>query len=49
MVFIAVGTPSDQHGGADLKYMEEVAGSIGQTMEGYKPIMLIDEAKPIES
>ena len=38
-VFIAVGTPSDQHGGADLKYVEEVARSIGQTMDGYKVVV----------
>jgi len=38
-VFIAVGTPSGQHGGADLKYVEEVAGSIGQTMNGYKVVV----------
>jgi UDPglucose 6-dehydrogenase len=39
VIFIAVGTPSDEHGGADLKYVEEVAKSIGQTMNGYKVVV----------
>lgn len=39
VIFIAVGTPSDRQGGADLKYVEEVAGSIGQTMNGYKVVV----------
>jgi UDPglucose 6-dehydrogenase len=34
-----VGTPSDQKGGADLSYVEEVAKSIGQTMNGYKVVV----------
>jgi len=37
-VFIAVGTPPDEQGRADLRYVEEVAPSIGQTMNGYKVV-----------
>lgn len=39
VVFIAVGTPPDQGGGADLRYVEEVAKSIGQTINGYKVVV----------
>lgn len=39
VILIAVGTPSDQEGGADLRYVEEVARSIGQTMNGYKVVV----------
>jgi UDPglucose 6-dehydrogenase len=39
VVFIAVGTPSDREGSADLRYVEEVAKSIGQTMNGYKVVI----------
>jgi UDPglucose 6-dehydrogenase len=39
VVFIAVGTPSDREGAADLRYVEEVAKSIGQTMNGYKVVV----------
>jgi UDPglucose 6-dehydrogenase len=39
VVFIAVGTPSDEEGSADLRYVEEVAKSIGQTMNGYKVVV----------
>ncbi len=39
VVFIAVGTPSDREGSADLRYVEEVAKSIGQTMNGYKVVV----------
>ena len=39
VILIAVGTPSDQEGGADLRYVEEVAKSIGQTMNGYKVVV----------
>jgi UDPglucose 6-dehydrogenase len=35
VVFIAVGTPPDKKGRADLRYVEEVAKSIGQTMNRY--------------
>ncbi len=36
---IAVGTPSDEDGSADLQYVLQVAASIGQHMNGYKLIM----------
>ena len=38
-VFIAVGTPSGEEGRADLSYVEEVAASLGQTMNGYKVVV----------
>jgi len=37
--FIAVGTPSDEDGSADLKYVLAVAGSIGEHMNGYKVVI----------
>ncbi|MBN1841164.1 MAG: UDP-glucose/GDP-mannose dehydrogenase family protein [Deltaproteobacteria bacterium] len=39
VILIAVGTPTGQDGGADLRYVEEVARSIGQTMNGYKVVV----------
>ena len=39
VILVAVGTPSDHAGGADLKFVEEVARSIGQTMNGYKVVV----------
>jgi UDPglucose 6-dehydrogenase len=39
VVFIAVGTPSAPDGGADLKYIREVAVTIGQNLDGYKVIV----------
>ena len=38
-VFIAVGTPPDEDGSADLKYVLGVAREIGQYMEDYKVII----------
>lgn len=38
-VFIAVGTPSDHQGKADLRYVKEVASAIGRTMDGYKLVV----------
>ncbi|MEO0526261.1 MAG: UDP-glucose/GDP-mannose dehydrogenase family protein [Bacteroidota bacterium] len=38
-VFIAVGTPPDEDGSADLKYVIGVAREIGQHMEDYKVII----------
>ena len=35
IVFSAVGTPSDEDGSADLKYVLEVARSIGRNMKKY--------------
>jgi len=38
VVFIAVGTPPKEDGSADLRYVEEVAESIGRHLNGYKVI-----------
>ncbi len=35
IVFIAVGTPPDEDGSADLKYVLQVASSVGEYMNGY--------------
>lgn len=37
--FIAVGTPQDEDGSADLKYVYQVADEIGKAMNGYKVIV----------
>jgi UDPglucose 6-dehydrogenase len=37
--FIAVGTPQGENGSADLKYVEQVAKSIGQSIEKYTVIV----------
>ncbi|RCV91910.1 UDP-glucose dehydrogenase family protein [Billgrantia montanilacus] len=37
--FVAVGTPSDEDGSADLTYVLKVAETIGQHMESYKIIV----------
>lgn len=39
IIFIAVGTPSDQDGSADLRYVLEVAKTIGQHMSEFKVIV----------
>jgi len=39
IIFICVGTPSDQDGSADLKYVLQVAAEIGRTMNEYKIIV----------
>lgn len=39
VIFIAVGTPSDSKGKADLRYVKEVAQAIGRTLNGYKLIV----------
>ncbi|MCR9258203.1 MAG: UDP-glucose/GDP-mannose dehydrogenase family protein [Pseudomonadaceae bacterium] len=39
IVFIAVGTPSDEDGSADLQYVLSVANSIGEHMQGEKIIV----------
>lgn len=37
--FIAVGTPQDEDGAADLQYVFDVAKSIGKAMNGYKVVV----------
>jgi UDPglucose 6-dehydrogenase len=39
VVFIAVGTPQDRDGSADLRFVLEVAESIGKAMNGFKVIV----------
>jgi len=39
IIFIAVGTPSDEDGSADLKYVLAVAKSIGQHMNEFKVVV----------
>lgn len=39
IIFIAVGTPPDEDGSADLKYVLAVARDIGKNMNGYKIIV----------
>jgi UDPglucose 6-dehydrogenase len=40
VIFIAVGTPSNDDGSADLKFVEEVAKEIAQYMDGYKVVVV---------
>jgi UDPglucose 6-dehydrogenase len=39
IIFIAVGTPQDEDGSADLSHVLAVASAIGQTMNGFKIIV----------
>lgn len=39
VIFICVGTPPGQDGSADLRYVREVAQTIGQTMSKYKLVV----------
>ena len=39
LLFIAVGTPSDEDGSADLKYVLDVAKTIATHMNGYKAVL----------
>jgi len=40
VIFIAVGTPSNDDGSADLRAVEEVAKEIAQYMDGYKVVVV---------
>jgi UDPglucose 6-dehydrogenase len=42
VVFIAVGTPPDEDGSADLKYVLEVARTIGMHMD--RPLVVVDKS-----
>lgn len=39
IIFIAVGTPPGEDGSADLQYVESVARSIGDHMDGYRVVV----------
>lgn len=39
VIFIAVGTPQDEDGSADLQHVEAVARTIGDNMNGYKVVV----------
>ena len=39
VIFIAVGTPPDEDGSADLKHVLAVAADIGRRMHGYKVVV----------
>ena len=39
VIFIAVGTPPDEDGSADLQYVLQVADSIGTHMDGYRVVV----------
>ena len=39
MIFIAVGTPPEEDGSADLQYVLAVANTIGEHMEGFKVVV----------
>ncbi|MBX2869629.1 MAG: UDP-glucose/GDP-mannose dehydrogenase family protein [Acidiferrobacterales bacterium] len=39
VIFIAVGTPPDEDGSADLQYVLQVANSIGQSIEEYRVVV----------
>jgi UDPglucose 6-dehydrogenase len=39
VIFISVGTPSDDNGGADLSAVMKVAKTIGENMNGYKVVV----------
>ena len=39
VIFIAVGTPSDEAGNADLRFVREVAAAIGKRLREYKVIV----------
>ncbi|MXZ79988.1 MAG: UDP-glucose/GDP-mannose dehydrogenase family protein [Gammaproteobacteria bacterium] len=39
VIFIAVGTPSDENGGANLANVDEVARSIGESLDGFRVVV----------
>src|SRR5699024_8932199 len=39
IIFIAVGTPPGEDGSADLQYVESVARTIGDHMDGYRVVV----------
>ena len=39
VIFVAVGTPPDKDGKADLKYVDAVARTVGENLDGYKVIV----------
>ena len=38
-MFIAVGTPQDERGRADLSFVREVARSVGENLNAYKVVV----------
>ena len=40
MVFVAVGTPTNQDGSKDLRAVTQVANTIGSTMSGSKTVVI---------
>jgi len=46
IIFIAVGTPPDEDGSADLKYVLQVASTIGKHMNDYK-IIIVKSTVPV--
>ena len=42
VIFIAVGTPPDEDGSADLKYVLAVARTLGQHLQG--PVVVVDKS-----
>jgi UDPglucose 6-dehydrogenase len=40
VIFVAVGTPMSEEGQADLSYVEMVARSVGENLNGYKVVVL---------
>lgn len=54
IIFICVGTPSDEHGHADLKYVMAAAADIGRALErrpadpaGQEPIIVVKSTVPV--
>ncbi len=48
VLFIAVGTPPNEDGSADMRYVEEVAKEIGQKMKSYK-LLVTKSTVPVGS